>query len=380
MNDENDEKVEDIFDEDGRMKDVPSGQAGPTNSAKRKTLFICAGLIVSVLAISFIVSNTKAQSDTSQEVSVDEEINESNQTYEYDIFNQLNNDSSNFVSKDGLLYNFADDKYVREGENDILYVYPSDILLVKGEVVESQEPEDLTAYVVLNNDSEKMLIDENGQSDTLTNEQYENLLNKYYTNRDEILYPVFSSADFQELAFMSMMAMNENEKIDVTFVNTRYLAINGDYGVVICSPEGDDADLHGYIFRKKNGQWEIIESEYQLINNYQNYVNNKYGYMDIDLLLNMDINEYPKDSFVTELDDVVNGMLEANIITDSDLPKTYGVGYDNLMYLEFSSGLAFVGVVDENGVTTYPVVNTFETKTIFEKFNDNPPYIILKQY
>ncbi len=345
---------------------------GPRNSAKRKTLLICTILIIIVLAIAYKTTNDTTDNEVA---TTNKSSDKTVETNENNIFKSVESNPENYVSKDGLLFDIKSNQFYKNDGNDVAYVYQSDI---EAATTQSQF---LSLYIVTkNNDDAVTLTDKNNQEFKLSSTEYNNLLAKYINDETKITYPRMKDADFIELTYMAMMKMNEDPNIETSFVNTRYCAINGDYAVVICSPQHQDDDLHGYIFGKKDGLWTGLIPEYQLINNYEQYVNNNYGYMDIDLLLNMDINEYPKESFNTDLDGLVQGMKEANIISDSDLPMTYGVTCENLSYLEFASGLAFVGVYGENGAETYPVVNTYETKALFEKFSDNPPYIILKQY
>ncbi len=371
-NDEN-KSVEEIFEPNGKMKIDTTTMTEPTLSAKRKTLAICAILVASIIIVAIIFTNESSEPITDESLQTEsEDVYFNTQESLSSINEEIISNPNTFISNKGHLYSTVVESNITSNGDEVLYLYKSDVDSASG------ENSSFSLFVKEKNAQGYTLTDIDNIEYQLTEDQYESLIIKY-SNEDEIEYPLFNSADFNEFTFMSAMEMN-NQGISTQFVNTRYLAVNGSYGVIICSPKGDDADLHGYIFEKIDGEWTIIVSEYQNIDNYLNYVNNNYGYMDINLLLNMDINKYPKDSFITELDPVVNGMIQSNIITEADLPMSYGVGYDNLMYMEFNSGLAFVGVSDTNGVTTYPVVNTYETKTIFEKFSDDPPYIILKQY
>ncbi len=368
--------VEDIFEPNGKMKVQSSEMTEPTTSAKRKTLLISIALIAIVVIVSALFNNSKT---SSEEEVVDSTNPNAVVTESFDTSSDLTAINEeiiaspyDFVSNNGHLYNLVNNSVITSKGNDVLYLYKSDI----DPSAESTKSFDL--FLSEETKNGYTLTDLENNKYEFTEEEYASILSKY-SDPQNITYPNIGSADYNEFSFMSAMDMNK-QGIQTDFVNTRYLAVNGNYGVIICSPKGIDNDLHGYIFERINNEWEIIVPDYQNIDNYINYVNTNYGYMDINLLLNMDINKYPKDSFITDLDPVVNGMLAANIITEADLPMTYGVGLDNLMYMEFTSGLAFVGVADTNGVTTYPVVNTYETKTIFEKFSDDPPYIILKQY
>ncbi len=376
--------VEDIFEPSGKMKYTSETMSEPTTRAKRKTLLISFALIAIIISISLILSNiNNEQSKASQkdENFIDNNLNSDNfdntnsidtNISLNDIYEEVTLNTNDYLSNNGFLYSIENKSNITKNGLDILYVYENDI-------VNSNNSNTLNIYLVESNEQDYTLTDVNENTYTLSKLEYNELLEKYSFN-SEIIYPTLNSGDFNELTFMSAIEMNKNSDISTNFVNTRYLATSGNYGVIICSPKDLDDDLHGYIFTKENGEWDILVSEYQNIDNYLNYVNTNYAYMDIDLLLNMDINKYPKDSYITDLDGVVNGMLVSNIISENDLPMTYGVGLDNLIYMEFTSGLAFVGVIYDGSVTTYPVVNTFETKTIFEKFNNDPPYIILKQY
>ncbi len=290
------------------------------------------------------------------------------------IYEVVENNEGSYVSRNGYLYDFSIKENVTNQGNELIYVYDKDIT--------GQESDDksLNVYEVRKGTEQVTLVGAKGEEYTLNNVDYESLLKKYTSDDANIKYPAMSDTEFAELTFLAMASMNELDGIDTYFVNTRYCAVSGDYAVVICSPQDYDADLHGYVFGKYEGKWRVFVPEYQNIDNYQQYVNNKYGYMDIDLLLNMDINRYPKESYITDLDQLVDGMVSSGVISSQDLPKTYGVACENVTYLEFKTGLAFVGVKGENGVTAYPVVNTYEAKALFQKFNSDPPYIILKQY
>ncbi len=371
--------VEDVFTPDGRMKYETKTMTGPTNSAKKKTMFISFGIISIILLIAFIFTSLNGTTDRipnptpSASASATEPPKESEKPYAIDTFvDMVSKNEGNFVSNDGYLYDITD----KAMNDSVIYVYESDVTKQEGE-----PSENLSLYSVEQTDSLVTLTDKDHKTYELSKADFESLMAKYYTNNESIVYPKYNSADYSELAFMSMMEMNKSDSIKTDFVNSRYIAINGDYGVAIVSPKGQDDDLHGYVFKKQNNLWEIVVAEYQTINNYENFVNNKYGYMDIDLLLNRDINKYAKEDFNVDLDGYVNGLLQNGMLEQSDLPLTYGVSVDNVTYLEFNSRKVFVVVPDSKGIITgYPVVNAEEAKILIEKFSNDPPYIILKQY
>ncbi len=374
--------VEDVFEPDGRMKYETKDTTGPTNQAKKKTMYICFGVIALILVIAFILSrigaithsviDTQAPIDTNISTSAPTETKATEPTFEIDTFvDMVSKTPENFVSSNGYLYDIKD-KAMNES---VVFIYESDVKL------ESEQSESLSLYTVESVDGKVVLTDKDHTTYELTKEGFDSMMAKYYSDDASIVRPAYNSADFAELSYMSMMEMNKLDNINTDYVNTRYIAVNGDYGVAICSPKGQDDDLHGYVFQIQNGLWEIIVPEYQTINNYESFVNNKYGYMDIDLLLNMDINKYAKEDFNVDLDGYVNGLLKNGQIAESDLPLTYGVSVENLMYLEFNSRKVFVVVTGaDGGVTAYPVANAEESKILFEKFSNDPPYIILKQY
>lgn len=371
-------KQDDLFDENGAMKLNPNDKTSPSSDAQKKTLKVCSLLILCVVIIGIIVSMINKNDENNEVDKTTDDISSTTDTQDNKEDEALDlEDSKGLISKDGFLYDINSNEYALDDSGEkILYIYEADLL---GE--QYTIGDNLKSYTVKIDGEDVILTDDTGVESKISLEEYENITKKYYSSDDDTIYPNMGDADFMELSFMSMMKMNELEDVDTMFVNCRYIATNGDYAVVICSPQDNDDDLHGYVFGKDSGQWEIFVPEYQTVDNYVELINNRYAYMNVSLLTNMDINEYPKEAFNTNVDNIVDGMIAGGFITEEDLPKTYGVSVKNLMYLEFKSGKAFVGVdMGDNVVDIYPVTNTDETKFYFNEFSDNPPFIILKQY
>ncbi len=301
--------------------------------------------------------------------------------------------ANRLVSNGGYLYNVNIDDNVDYSrilvqdeipelnihQSHILYIYSDDLKRYPN--LRINDNKQLEIFYAYKTQEGYAISSNNSGGGILSQENFDDLINKYTAKHSNITKPNKNDADFMELEFMSLVAMLKETKGSDTMVDTRFLQLDDDYAVIVTSLKSSPQDVNAFLFEKIYDEWTLVSENFNKKENYYVALNNEFPLLNMNLLPNYDIDQFNMATYETNLTPIVNGMIASNQITDADLPLTYGNGVNGCYYMEFESGKAFVGIVDSDGtLIAYPVSNTNEITAVLNEHVNRPPYIIFKQY
>lgn len=214
-----------------------------------------------------------------------------------------------------------------------------------------------------------------------TDEQFKQLVMKYNIDHGPITSPETGSEDFNLLMTAIAKFRGDIKNTDTTpptYV-VRYVSKNDLYAVVILSGTDDVTDTTEYLLKKGDNGWEVHINGLENMADVKGELNNTVTDFDLNILPPYTLYEYRKQVRTTEHYENIFTLLKEQKIIDPSDTVTYCCGTQNVLYVEFASGVKIAGGATQDGNFDCNKVDTYED-AIRElgKFVKPVPAFILK--
>ena len=291
-----------------------------------------------------------------------------------------------FLSKNGYLFDFPADNYVFIEElHDLTDI--DERYLVEGIMFFYFRPADLARFRNLNVSQREDLVIFAGfetregfaitgrgeQGGTINREDLREILNDYSWDHGEIRI-VDSQSHMFETALRALAAYTGN----TAGFDIRHMYRDDRYIIIVASPRNDTRDIGMFILEYLEGAAFVRLSHLETFNNHRRVINNAIPNFNQSLLPIYDLSQERR-HLIDDFEEILYGMLEAELITEYDLPLLFASGTRNYVYFEFESGLKFLGYLQGERWIMYPVDNFLMARAALYNLSRRPPLFIIRQ-
>ncbi len=291
-----------------------------------------------------------------------------------------------FASQDGLLYEVPAQREVNvkdllditelsaefADENvKILFIKPSDLKGYKD--VKTNEDTELaifTAYPAKDGFALSSYLTHGG---ILTWDEYNNLMQKYSSNRGNITRPNVSDSQRKEIEKAISESISPAEAVDI-----RHLAINDKYAFAVASPVNKSGFIKEYVLLKENNAWVVGLSGFESEPYYKLMITNQYP--DFSLALIPKYNMYTHAKFIqSDFTNMLTAIYKADLMPEGTQPSFIS-GNDEFVYVEYEDKKFLICYDRESdNWQFFTIANNTEGEEIMSGFSKDAPYFIMKQ-
>jgi len=297
-------------------------------------------------------------------------------------------DTNEFVSKNGLLYDFPAEMYISTGdltEDDgfntayanenvmILYVKPVDMPIGLSNGMDADQLRIFAAFPSANN----YIISNGSEISTVSAGDMKSILSRYNTDHGQITYVNGGSGTFADVVSVLQNGIGVSDPLDV-----RYMAEDDKYISAVVSPHSEPTLIKEFVLLKAGGANKIIID--QIETQWQKFVaiNSAAPDVNLDLIPAYNLCRDSKD-LKTDFSALLNSMVSSGIISRDDGDPVFISGNSEFVYIEFANGIWMLAHNDDgqNDWKVYQVLR-YEDAVLrmkeLSKFNP-PPYFLIKQ-
>jgi len=300
----------------------------------------------------------------------------------YDRFS----DSVLFLSKNGYLFDFPAWNYIfiddlagfsHIGEEYLVdgimffYMRPSDLARFRN--VNVSERDSLVIFTGLEVREGFAITARGEQGGTVSREDLQSILRDYSWDHGEIRKVYTHSSEFETV--ISMLAGHTN---NYSGFDIRYMYRDDRFICIVASPVDEPLNINMFILEYLEGAIFMRLSHLETFNDHRRALNNALPNFNQNLLPTYDLRQESR-FLVDDFDDIIYDMLDAEILTEADLPVTFASGTAEFVYLEFASGMRFVGALESDVWQMYSVDNYAMARAVLYTLSRRPPLFIVRQ-
>ena len=297
-------------------------------------------------------------------------------------------ETSEFVSRNGMLYDFPAEMYISTGDFKpedgfnqdyagkdvlILYVKAADM---PAELTVGENLDRLTVFAACRSGNGYMVS--NGvKSSKMTAEAMKAVLNRYSADHGPIEYVRGNTETFMDAVRALVSEPGLEGPLDI-----RYMAEDGEYVSAVVSPRGDTTLIKEFVLLKGQNGCEIyldkIETQWQKFV----AINEAAPDINLDLIPKYNLCRDTQD-LKTDFTALLNSMVSTGVVSSGDGPPVFISGNAEFVFMEFPGG-AHMLAHNDDGRNDWKVykVSRYEDAVLrmgeLSKFNP-PPYFLIKQ-
>lgn len=308
----------------------------------------------------------------------------------YDIVLAAQNYYSNnyskisLITKNGYLYNEGTKSYVdinfliSTGLSQDYLKYEVEVLLLNsGDVAHysSQninDSNDLTVYIYYKDitTNKKYLSSVNNKQISITDYQYNNLLNYYDQNNGEIRRLSIASDKYERI--LNFIRIYES-KYENYFIRSIY--VDDLYALVTLSSRSNSNNVTQYILKDNNNIWEVVKADVQNESRPIVSINRKLPTLNLDMIKNYSISNHIQ-NMNTNFENQIKVLVANNYIAGLD-DIFFICGAYNYTYIETNKSARFLIVVEGFEYVIYAVDNGYDAEKKMLAYDLNAPTFIV---
>lgn len=288
------------------------------------------------------------------------------------------------ISKNGYLYNKAaetiiDTAYLcdREGLDALYHIDNVSLLLLNAKDMAPfapsnlhQEEMGLTVFAaVQNTETNKFdIASANGKCATLSESQYEDLLNLYAQRHGKVARLKPSQYEYERILTFVRMFEGKYEKYYVRNITT-----DNKYASVVLSTKNSVADVRQYILKKDDGFWEVVMDNIEKEPRVAVAVNKAIPDFNLDMLPSYTISDF---RMKTNFADVNQIMIDAYYINNIN-EIAYITGTGNFCFVILTNGKTLLFASDKAGWQITKAANASEAEKSMLSIDKNAPTFLI---